>query len=134
MIKTLIDEAAPQLIAEPGIGYITAATLYFGWSHPGRYRSHAAYARLAGVAPVPAKSGQTQDRHRLNRRGDRQLNKALYMITITRVRCDPETIDYKTRRRADGKTDREINRCLERYIARRVWRLLEHHHPTETSP
>jgi len=129
MIKTLIDQAAPQLIAEPGIGYITAAMLYIAWSHPGRCRSHAAYARLAGVAPVPANSGQTQDRYRLNRRGDRQLNKALYIIAITRLRCDPETLDYKARRRAEGKTDREINRCLKRYIARRVWRLLEHHQP-----
>ncbi|MCP3880193.1 MAG: IS110 family transposase [Sulfitobacter sp.] len=128
-IKTLVDEAAPQLVAQPGIGYVTAAMLYIAWSHPGRCRNEAAYARLGGVAPVLANSGQPQDRHRLNRRGDRQLNKALYIVAMTRLRYDDETKAYRDRRRAQGKTDREINRCLKRYIARRVWRLLEHHSP-----
>ena len=125
-LKTLVDEAAPQLVAEPGIGYTTAAMLLVAWSHPGRCRNEAAYARLGGASPVPANSGQNQDRHRLNRRGDRQLNRALYTVALTRLRHDDRTTTYKAKRLSEGKTDREITRCLKRYIARRVWRLLEH--------
>ena len=125
-MKQLIGEAAPQLVAEPGIGHVTAAMLYVAWSHPGRCRSEAAFARLAGVAPLPATSGQSQDRHRLNRSGDRQLNYALYIVALSRALNHQPTRDYRDRRRAEGKTDREIRRCLKRYIARRVWRLLEH--------
>ena len=132
VIKALIDEAAPQLVAEPGIGYVTAAMLYIAWSHPGRCRNEAAYARLGGAAPVPANSGQTQHRYRLNRRGDRQLNRALYTVALTRLRYDEQTRAYKARRQSEGKTDREINRCLKRYIARRVYRLLEHQTQPET--
>ncbi len=129
-IKALIDEAAPQLIAEPGIGYVTAAAFYLAWSHPGRCPSEAAYARLGGTAPIEVTSGQTQNRHRLNRGGDRQLNQALYFVAVTRQRCCPETKAYMTRRTSEGKTEREATRCLKRFIARRVWRLLEHpeHH------
>jgi transposase len=129
----LIDQAAPQLVAEVGIGPITAAAFYIAWSHPGRCRNEAAYARLAGVSPIPATSGQTQDRHRLNRHGDRQLNKALHQVAVTRLRCHPPTHAYKTRRSAEGKTDREIRRCLKRYIARRVFRLLEHQTASQTT-
>jgi len=125
-MKQLIDEAAPQLVAEPGIGHVTAAMFYIAWSHPGRCRNETAFARLAGVAPLPTTSGQRQDRHRLNRSGDRQLNNALYVVALTRSRNDQATRDYRDRRRSEGKTDREIRRCLKRYIARRVWRLLEH--------
>jgi len=129
----LVDQAAPQLVAEVGIGPITAAAFYIAWSHPGRCRNEAAYARLGGVSPIPATSGQTQDRHRLNRRGDRQLNKALHHVAVTRLRCHPPTRAYKQRRSAEGKTDREIRRCIKRYIARRVWRLLEHQPPQTTT-
>jgi transposase len=125
-MKQLIDEAAPQLVAEPGIGHVTAAMLYIAWSHPGRCRNEAAFARLAGVSPLPATSGQRQDRHRLNRSGDRQLNNALYVIAIARTNYHQPTRDYRDRRRSEGETDREIRRCLKRYIARRTWRLLEH--------
>jgi transposase len=125
-MKQLIDEAAPQLVAEPGIGYVTAAMLYVAWSHAGRCRNEAAYARLAGVAPLPATSGQSQNRDRLNRGGDRQLNNALYVVAIARTNYHQPTRDYRDKRRSEGKTDREIRRCLKRYIARRVWRLLEH--------
>ena len=124
-IKTLIDQAAPQLLAETGIGYVTAAMFYIAWSHHRRCRNEAAYARLGGAAPIPATSGQNQTRHRLNPRGDRQLNSALYIVATTKLRCDPETRTYKAKRLAEGKTNREITRCLKRYIARRVWRLLE---------
>ena len=81
-------------------------------------------ASLAGVSPIPASSGLTV-RHRLNRRGDRQLNRALHVIVINRLRLDKETQAYVERRRAEGKTDREIKRCLKRYIARQIYRQLE---------
>lgn len=125
-MKTLIDRAAPQLIAERGVGYVTAAAFYLAWSHPGRCHNEAAFARLGGTAPIEVTSGQKQDRHRLNRGGDRQLNRALYFVAVTRQRCCPETKDYMARRTSEGKTEREATRCLKRFIARRVWRLLEH--------
>jgi transposase len=104
---------------------VTAAALYVAWSHPERCRNEAAYARLAGVAPIPTNSGQTQDRYGLNRGGDRQLNKALHTIAVTRFRAHPKTQTYKQRRLAEGKTDREIRRCIKRHIARKMWRLQE---------
>jgi transposase len=79
---------------------------------------------LGGAAPIPASSGQTV-RVRLNRSGDRQLNQALYTVALTRLRTDPATRAYATRRRGQGKTNREIKRCLVRYIARQLYRLLE---------
>ena len=125
-LKALLDQAAPQLLAERGIGYVTAAEFYIAWSHPGRCHSEAAFARLGGTSPVAATSGLNQTRHRLNRGGDRQLNRALYLVAITKQRCDPATKTYMARRTAEGKTDREVTRCIKRFIARRVWRLLEH--------
>jgi hypothetical protein len=114
----------PDLLAELGVGPIVAATVLGAWSHPGRCRSEAAFAMLGGAAPIPASSGQTV-RHRLNRSGDRQLNRALHTIVLTRLRHDPATQAYAKRRRAQGKTDREIKRCLKRYVARRLYQLLE---------
>ena len=125
-LKRLLDEAAPQLIAERGIGYVTAAAFYLAWSHPGRCRNEAAYARLSGSAPIEATSGQSQNRHRLNRGGDRQLNRALYFVAVTRQRCCPTTKAYIARRTSEGMTEREAIRCIKRFIARQVWRLLEH--------
>jgi transposase len=124
-IATLARELAPQLLDEPGVGPLAAAQLLLSWSHPGRVRSEAAFARLAGCAPIPASSGQTI-RYRLDRSGDRQLNRALRMIAINRRRWHRPTIDYIARRRQDGKTTREANRCLKRYLARNLYRLLEH--------
>jgi transposase len=94
------------------------------WSHRGRVRSEAAFAQLAGVAPVPASSGQTI-RHRLNHSGDRQLNRALHTVVMVRMRQEPTTKAYVARRLAEGKTTREIKRCLKRYIARQLFRELE---------
>src|SRR6266542_561194 len=94
------------------------------WSHPGRLRSEAAFAALGGSAPVPASSGQTV-RHRLNRGGDRQLNRALHTIVFSRLAHDDETKAYAAKRRAQGKTPREIKRCLKRHPARRLFKLLE---------
>ena len=127
----LLDEVAPQLLDEVGIGPVTATTFVLGWSHHGRCRNEAAFARLAGAAPLPATSGQNQNRHRLNYGGDRRINSALYMVAVTRLRQDPATRAYMERRLAEGKTKREVIRCLKRYIARRVWRLLEHAPPRE---
>jgi Transposase IS116/IS110/IS902 family len=101
-----------------------AAIVLCAWSHPGRCRTDAAFAMLGGAAPIPASSGQTV-RVRLNRSGDRQLNQALHLVVLTRLRYDPATRAYATRRRAEGKTNREIRRCLVRYVARQLYRLLE---------
>jgi transposase len=114
----------PDLLAELGVGPITAATVLGAWSHPGRCPSEAAFAMLGGAAPIPASSGQTV-RVRLNRSGDRQLNRALHVVVLTRLRHDPATQAYAKRRRAQGKTDPEIKRCLKRYVARQLYRLLE---------
>jgi transposase len=115
---------APALLDEAGVGPIVAAQLIVAWSHHGRLRSEACFARLAGVAPVPASSGQTQ-RHRLSRGGDRQLNRALHTIALHRRHHDPTTRDYIARRIAEGKSAREATRLLKRYLARRLYRLLE---------
>lgn len=123
-IEELVKAWRPDLLELTGVGPIVAATTLVVWSHPGRVHSEAAFAMLAGVAPIPASSGMTT-RHRLNRRGDRHLNCALHIIAIQRQRHDPATKAYIERRRAEGKTDREIRRCLKRYIARELYRTLE---------
>jgi transposase len=115
---------APALLDEPGVGPIVAAQLIVAWSHHGRLRSEACFARLAGVAPVPASSGQTQ-RHRLSRGGDRQLNRALHTIALHRRQHDPATRDYIAGRVAEGKSKRDATRLLKRYLARHLYRLLE---------
>ena len=127
-IETLTRRLAPQLLEQPGVGPHAAAQLVLSWSHTGRIHSEAAFARLAGAAPIPASSGQTI-RYRLDRSGDRKLNRALHMILVTRKRTHPATIAYLERRLAEGKTRREANRCLKRYLARNLYRLLEHGPP-----
>jgi transposase len=123
-INEIVKAWRPDLLKLTGVGPIVAATALVVWSHSGRVRSESAFAMLAGVAPIPASSGLTT-RHRLNRRGDRHLNCALHIIAIQRQRHDPATKAYIERRRAEGKTDREIRRCLKRYIARELYRVLE---------
>jgi transposase len=130
-IETLTRKLAPQLLDQPGVGPHAAAQLILSWSHRGRIESEAAFARLAGAAPIPASSGQTI-RYRLDRGGDRKLNRALHMILVTRKRSHPATITYIKRRLQDGKTRREANRCLKRYLARSLYRLLEHRPPLPT--
>src|SRR6266508_1759390 len=132
-LRELLDQAAPQLIAERGIGYITAAQFFLAWSHPGRCHSEAAFAKLAGTSPVPATSGQNQTRHRLNRGGDRQLNRALYHVLTTQQGLAPASRACPARRVAEGKTEREAIRCIKRFLARRVWRLLEHSNIKDSS-
>lgn len=128
-IETLTRTLAPQLLDQPGVGPLLGAQVVLSWSHRGRIRSEAAFARLAGAAPIPASSGQTV-RYRLDRSGDRKLNRALHMILVTRKRLHPPTIAYIERRLQEGKTRREANRCLKRYLARNLYRLLEHGPPT----
>jgi hypothetical protein len=91
--------------------------------NPGRVRTEAGFAALCGASPVDASSSK-QIRHRLNRGGDRQANSALWTITMTRLAHDPRTKAYLARRTAEGKTKREIIRCLKRYIAREVYKTL----------
>ena len=130
-IETLTRRLAPQLLDQPGVGPHAAAQLVLSWSHQGRISSEAAFARLAGAAPIPASSGQTI-RYRLDRSGDRKLNRALHMVLVTRKRTHPPTIAYIDRRVREGKTRREANRCLKRYLARSLYRLLEHGPPIAT--
>ena len=123
-LEPRVRALAPSLLDELGIGPVNAAEMVCAWSHRGRVRSEAAFANLAGVAPLPASSGQTV-RHRLNRCGDRKLNRALHSTVLIRCARHEETRRYVERRRAEGKSDREIKRCLKRYLARRVFKLLE---------
>jgi len=126
-----VRSLAPQLLNEPGVGPIVAAHIIVAWSHPGRVRSEAAFARLAGVAPLPASSGQTI-RHRLSRGGDRQLNRALHTIILHRRVHDPATRAYIERQIASGKSSREAVRLLKRYLARHLYRLLQNPEPLMT--
>lgn len=121
----------PELLDEPGIGPIVAAQLIVTWSHHNRIDSEACFARLAGVAPLPASSGQTT-RHRLSRGGDRQLNRALHTIVLHRRQHDPATRDYIARRISDGKTSRDAVRLLKRYLARHLYRVMQNSTPLTT--
>ena len=127
-IADLVDQVAPQLLAEPGFGPLTAAKLLGEIAGAGRFATDAKLARAAGVAPIPVSSGKT-NRHRLDRGGNRQLNTAIHRIALTRARCHPETQDYLARKRAEGKTGLEAMRCLKRHLTRRIWHLLQPPHP-----
>jgi transposase len=122
-LTAILSDIAPRLTDRVGLGPVSAAQAIVSFSHHGRCRTEAAYARLAGASPLPASSGRTE-RHRLNRGGDRQLNRALHDIAKTRMIHCPRTRDYLARRRAQGLSDREIRRCLKRYIARELYRTL----------
>jgi transposase len=122
-IDALVRQAAPQLLAETGIGPINAALLIGEIAGIARFANDAKLARLAGCAPIPVSSGRT-DRHRLDRGGNRQLNSAIHMIALTRLRHDPQTALYIARQRHKGKTHREAIRCLKRHLIRRIYRLL----------
>jgi transposase len=133
-LDRLVGQVAPSLLDELGVGALTAAQLLVSWSHHGRVRSEAAFAMLAGVAPLEASSGRVT-RHRLNRAGDRQLNRALHVIALTRLRQDPATSLYVARRPAQGKSDKEIRRCLKRILARKLFRLMQRElTPSPASP
>jgi transposase len=107
-IQPLVTAIRPDLLGLPGVGPISAAQILISWSHPGRFRSEAAFATFSGAAPIPASSGLT-NRHRLNRSGDRQLNRALHTIVLTRARIDPDTRAYIARRTSEGKPAEKPN-------------------------
>jgi len=122
-LNTLIEAHSPQLLAEHGCGTITAAILIGHTAGAERFPTDATFARHAGTAPIPASSGNTT-RHRLHRGGDRQLNRALHTIALSRARTDPLTRAYLDRRATQGKTKLEALRCLKRHLARHFWKLL----------
>jgi transposase len=130
-ILSHVRALVPELLDEPGIGPIVAAQLIVTWSHHDRIDSEACFARLAGVAPLPASSGQTT-RHRLSRGGDRQLNRALHTIVLHRRQHDPATRDYIARHISDGKTSRDAVRLLKRYLARHLYRVMQNSTPLTT--
>ncbi len=126
ILKPLVKETAPELVATLGIGTDAAsALLVTAGDNPERLRNEAAFAHLCGASPLDASSGKNQ-RHRLNRSGDRQANSALWHIVITRMVYDPRTTEYIARRRQEGLTKKEAVRCLKRYVAREVYGLLPH--------
>ena len=121
LLSPLVAETAPDLLAVMGLGTDTAsALLVAAGDNPERLRSEATFAHLCGVAPLDASSGKNE-RHRLNRGGDRQANSALWRIVITRMVCDARTRDYIERRMKEGLTKKEAFRCLKRFIAREVY-------------
>jgi transposase len=122
LVKT--HPAGPALLNQPGVGPVVAAQLLVSWSHRGRVRSEAAFAALAGVSPLEASSGQ-RTRHRLNRGGDRDLNRALHTVAITRMRCHSESMAYERKRTNEGKTQKDIRRSLKRSLARRLYRCMQ---------
>ena len=120
LIVPLVTVRAPGLLSLYGIGPDTAALLLVAaGDHPERLRGEAAWARMCAVAPIPASSGKTR-RHRLNRGGNREANHALWRIVITRMSAHPATRAYVARRTAEGLPEKEIIRCLKRYVAREV--------------
>ncbi len=125
-LRLLIEETAPGLLDQYGVGVDTAATLLVAaGDNPDRLHSERSWAHLCGVTPIPASSGKTI-RHRLNRGGDRQANAALHRIVLTRMSSHDETRRYVTRRREEGLSTPEIMRCLKRYVARQTYKHLPH--------
>jgi transposase len=119
-LERLVIQAAPRLVSLPGVGTHHAATLLvLAGDNPERLRSEASFASLCGVSPVEASSGKVV-RHRLNRGGNRDANRALHMICVVRMGSERRTRSYVARRTAEGKSKWEIMRCLKRYIAREV--------------
>jgi transposase len=128
-LSRLTMEAAPALCSLIGVGPdVAGALLVAVGDNPSRFRSEGSFANLCGVAPLPASSGKTSNRHRLNRGGDRLANGALWRIVMTRLTCHEPTQAYMARRSAQGMSKREIVRCLKRYVARDVYRCLASGH------
>jgi transposase len=123
-LATLVEQVAPQLLAERGLGVITAAKLIGEIAGIDRFARDAQLARVAGCAPIPVSSGRT-DRYRLDRGGNRQLNHAIHMLAVSKIRLDPQTALYTARQPERGKTNREAIRCLKRHLIRRVYKLLQ---------
>jgi transposase len=128
-LEPLVRECAPALLDRPGVGpEVAAALLVAAGDNPERLRNERSFAALCGVSPIDASSGR-QRRHRLNRGGNRDANRALWVIAFVRWRMDPATKTYAARRMAEGRTKLEVMRCLKRYIAREIFTLLQplHH-------
>jgi transposase len=120
-LEELVGRCAPAMVEAHGVGTGTAAEmLALAGDNPERIRSEAAFARLCGACPIPASSGRTS-RHRLNRGGHRQANAALHRVVVVRMRTHQPTIDYVRRRTAEGRSKREIIRCLKRFVAREIF-------------
>jgi transposase len=123
-LSMLVTGLAPHTLALVGVGVVNAARLLMAaGQNIDRLSSEAAFAHLCGVAPIPASSGKTQ-RHRLNPGGNREANCTLHMIAVVRLRYDQRTRAYTTRRTTEGKSKKEIIRCLKRYIAREIYHTL----------
>ena len=126
MIEELVRQRAPHLLDEFGIGADTAAEiLIVAGDNPERIKSEAAFAKMAGISPIPAGSGMTSGKHRINHGGHRQLNAAIYRTVIVRMRFHQPTIDYVARRTTEGKSKRDIIRCLKRYVIRELYHLVK---------
>ncbi|MBX3210175.1 MAG: IS110 family transposase [Labilithrix sp.] len=131
-LQGLAKKTAPDLLALKGIGVDVACTLLVAaGDNPQRLAHEASFAALCGVSPIDASSGR-KHRHRLNRGGNRDANRALWVIALVRLRCDPRTRAYVARRTAEGLSKPEILRCLKRYIAREVFKLLSAPKPANT--
>jgi transposase len=130
-IKVLIEAHCPALLDQPGCGTVTAAIIIGHTAGAKRFPTDACFARHAGVAPIPASSGNT-NRYRLHRGGDRQLNRAIHIIAFSRARTDPATQAYLKRKHAEGKSKLEAIRCLKRHLARHIWRVLYTAPPPDT--
>lgn len=123
-LTALTTTVAPRTTALRGVGPHTAAQLLAtAGDNPQRIATEASFARLCGVAPVPASSGNST-RQRLHRGGDRHANAALHRVVIVRMRHCARTRAYVTRRTSEGKTKKEIIRCLKRYVAREVYQAI----------
>jgi len=134
LLDELTKEANPALRAAKGVGVDVASILLIAaGSNCQRLRSESAFASMCGVSPIQASSGQT-NRHRLNRSGNRQANNALWRIAVVRMTTDEETKAYLSRRTAEGKTKRDVTRCLKRHIAREAFWLLQHPAYAEVGP
>ncbi|WP_406335740.1 IS110 family transposase [Streptomyces sp. NBC_00203] len=128
-----VNDTAPELLQLFGVGQDSAATLLIAaGDNPERLASEASFAALCGTSPVEMSSGKTQ-RRRLNRGGNRQANAALFRVILTRLRCHDSTRDYLARRTAQGRTKREIIRCLKRYLARAIYKIIRSSIPLPTT-
>jgi len=127
VLKALVTETAPELCDVIGVGTdVASALLVAVGDNPERLKGEATFAHLCGVSPIDVSSGKNE-RHRLNRGGDRSANSALWHIVLTRMVCDPRTRHYIERRMKDGRTKKEAVRCLKRYVAREVFAQLPRH-------
>lgn len=131
-IEQLVEQHAPQLLAEVGCGPLTAAKIIGEVAGIDRFKTDAQLARSCGAAPIPASSGN-RDRHRLDRGGNRQLNCALHRLAVNKGRLDPETQAYLARKQSQGMSRMEALRCLKRHLARRIFNLLTHPNNDKTS-